>query len=335
MSTETKASSKQIQDALMRLDEISGKMTKSIEETLKLIQLTLEKVTLTGENVNKITADSSQMGEHIQVIDNAIKEVETSNRQLVENMKYISEIVDTMTLCIHDSDDISQRMVSKYDESANNINSIENEIQALMCKLGIGGFMGIEDINPGMKATIRLTENPDHVFHGEVLKQYSNQIILSLEEKISLRNSESCSIQITVGNVLYCWDNASIHVDKTTSDFVVEITGSPNILNRRKYPRADLSNFCNITVKNTGETFQGRMENISANGFAFLCDAPFFADSKGTDILLNILSFDLPDQAALEGHIIRSSDDEGMYIVGCQMPEDNMAIKDYVEQLLG
>lgn len=335
LSTETKASSKQIQDALMRLDEISGKMTKSIEETLKLIQLTLEKVTLTGENVNKITADSSQMGEHIQVIDNAIKEVETSNRQLVENMKYISEIVDTMTLCIHDSDDISQRMVSKYDESANNINSIENEIQALMCKLGIGGFMGIEDINPGMKATIRLTENPDHVFHGEVLKQYSNQIILSLEEKISLRNSKSCSIQITVGNVLYCWDNASIHVDKTTSDFVVEITGSPNILNRRKYPRADLSNFCNITVKNTGETFQGRMENISANGFAFLCDAPFFADSKGTDILLNILSFDLPDQAALEGHIIRSSDDEGMYIVGCQMPEDNMAIKDYVEQLLG
>ena len=327
--------SKQIQDALMRLDEISGKMTKSIEETLKLIQLTLEKVTLTGENVNKITADSSQMGEHIQVIDNAIKEVETSNRQLVENMKYISEIVDTMTLCIHDSDDISQRMVSKYDESANNINSIENEIQALMCKLGIGGFMGIEDINPGMKATIRLTENPDHVFHGEVLKQYSNQIILSLEEKLSFRNNESCSIQITVGNVLYCWDNASIHVDKTTSDFVVEITGSPNILNRRKYPRADLSNFCNITVKNTGETFQGRMENISANGFAFLCDAPFFADSKGTDILVNILSFDLPDQAALEGHIIRSSDDEGMYIVGCQMPEDNMAIKDYVEQLLG
>ena len=77
------------------------------------------------------------------------------------------------------------------------------------------------------------------------------------------------------------------------------------------------------------------MENISANGFAFLCDAPFFADSKGTDILLNILSFDLPDQAALEGHIIRSSDDEGMYIVGCQLPEDNMAIKDYVEQLLG
>ena len=37
-------------------------MTSSIEQTLKLIQLTLEKVTLTGENVGKITADSSQLG---------------------------------------------------------------------------------------------------------------------------------------------------------------------------------------------------------------------------------------------------------------------------------
>ena len=68
LSTETKSSSGQIQDALTRLDEISEKMTSSIEQTLKLIQLTLEKVTLTGENVGKITADSSQLGEHIQVL---------------------------------------------------------------------------------------------------------------------------------------------------------------------------------------------------------------------------------------------------------------------------
>ena len=43
LSTETKSSSGQIQDALTRLDEISEKMTSSIEQTLKLIQLTLEK----------------------------------------------------------------------------------------------------------------------------------------------------------------------------------------------------------------------------------------------------------------------------------------------------
>ena len=116
---------------------------------------------------------------------------------------------------------------------------------------------------------------------------------------------------------------------------MIQIESRPKINNRRKYPRMDLTNRCSITIVSENKVIEGKLDNISANGFAFLCDAPFFADSKGTDILLNILSFDLPDQAALEGHIIRSSDDEGMYIVGCQMPEDNMAIKDYVEQLLG
>ncbi len=59
LSTETKESSGQITEALARLDAISGKMTSSIEETLRLIQLTLEKVMQTGNNVSKITADSA------------------------------------------------------------------------------------------------------------------------------------------------------------------------------------------------------------------------------------------------------------------------------------
>lgn len=151
LSTETKDSSGQISEALSRLDEISGKMTSSIEETLKLIQATLEKVTQTGENVNKITQDSSLLGEHIQTIDSAMKEVESSNRQLVENMEQVSSIVETMTTCISDSDETSKRMLSKYEESASNINNIENVIQELMCELGIGGFMGLDDIHAGMK----------------------------------------------------------------------------------------------------------------------------------------------------------------------------------------
>lgn len=43
LSTETHASSEQIRNALSRLDATSAKMTSSIEETLKLIQITLEK----------------------------------------------------------------------------------------------------------------------------------------------------------------------------------------------------------------------------------------------------------------------------------------------------
>ena len=107
LSTETKTSSAQIQDALTRLDEISGKMTTSIEKTLELIQVTLEKVTLTGENVQKITEDSTQLGEHIQVIDSAMKEVENSNLQLVDNMEQVSNTVNVITGCIDHSSDIS------------------------------------------------------------------------------------------------------------------------------------------------------------------------------------------------------------------------------------
>ena len=43
-------------------------------------------------------------------------------------------------------------MLSKYEERASNINNIENVIQELMCELGIGGFMGLDDIHAGMKA---------------------------------------------------------------------------------------------------------------------------------------------------------------------------------------
>ena len=66
-------------------------MMTSIEQTIKLIQVTLEKVTLTGQNVNKINEDSGKLGEHISVINTAMKEVESSNHQLVDNMeKYIT-----------------------------------------------------------------------------------------------------------------------------------------------------------------------------------------------------------------------------------------------------
>lgn len=59
-----------------------------------------------------------------------------------------------MTGFINESDETSKRMVSKYEESASNIDNIEEIIQGLMCELGIGGFMGIDDIKPGMKLSI-------------------------------------------------------------------------------------------------------------------------------------------------------------------------------------
>lgn len=338
LSTETKDSSGQISEALSRLDEISGKMTSSIEETLKLIQATLEKVTQTGENVNKITQDSSLLGEHIQTIDSAMKEVESSNRQLVENMEQVSSIVETMTTCISDSDETSKRMLSKYEESASNINNIENVIQELMCELGIGGFMGLDDIHAGMKAKVILPKHLERMeYHGEVRSVAENSISLILPDNPQLNGSETCKVQVTVDNVLYCWDQAQIQADTASGShaYALQLSARPEIKNRRKYPRADVSNPCTITLKDSDTTFSGQLDNISANGFAFLIRDPFFMDHKHADVAIDIQNFALSDQSHLEGHVIRCSDDEGVYIVGCQMPEDNYAIRNYVDSLLG
>lgn len=338
LSTETKDSSGQISEALSRLDEISGKMTSSIEETLKLIQVTLEKVTQTGENVNKITQDSSLLGEHIQTIDSTMKEVESSNRQLVENMEQVSSIVETMTTCISDSDETSKRMLSKYEESASNINNIENVIQELMCELGIGGFMGLDDIHAGMKAKVILPKHLERMeYHGEVRSVAENSISLILSDNPQLNGSETCKVQVTVDNVLYCWDQAQIQADTASGShaYALQLSARPEIKNRRKYPRADVSNPCTITLKDSDTTFSGQLDNISANGFAFLIRDPFFMDHKHADVAIDIQNFALSDQSHLEGHVIRCSDDEGVYIVGCQMPEDNYAIRNYVDSLLG
>ena len=256
LSAETSESSGQIQDALIRLEDTSAKMTSSIEQTLELIQQTMEKVSQTGENVNKINDDSSQLGDHIQNIDSAMREVETSNSKLVKNMEQVSEIVDHMTNCIDDSDETSKRMLSKYEESASNINSIESVIESLMCELGLGGFMGIEDVEAGMKVIITLKDSATP-YHGELIEQNDTGLIVKTNDYISINKKTNCGIQVVVDNVLYCWNTAFIQPD-TSHECVysILINGRPRIKNRRKYPRIDASNTCTITMTNSGESYQ-------------------------------------------------------------------------------
>ena len=336
LSTETHASSEQIRDALSRLDATSAKMTSSIEETLQLIQITLEKVTQTGDNVNQIASDSVQLGNHIQVVDNAIKEVENSNTQLVSNMEQVSNIVDTITTCITHSSRTSERMLSKYQETADNINTIEDVMENMMCDLGIGGFMGIEDIKPGMKIDLQLVGQEDVQYLGELIEQLPEGLLVSCQKKLTVNGAASCMLQVTAGNILYCWDKAAISPAPESGEhaFKITITTRPRINNRRKYPRMDLNNTCTIKFKNSDTEYAATMENISANGFAFLATDKIFTQSKNAEIIITIHDFALPDHNELEGRIIRCSDDNGLYIVGCQMPEDNFYILEYVENNL-
>ena len=96
----------------------------------------------------------------------------------------------------------------------------------------------------------------------------------------------------------------------------------------------DITNTCLITMQDSGETFRGKMDNISANGFAFLVTASAFTKSKGKTVHVKIDNFPLKDHAEVEGTIIRCSDNDGIYIVGCQMPEDNRHIMKYVAENL-
>ncbi|MBO5160946.1 MAG: PilZ domain-containing protein [Lachnospiraceae bacterium] len=336
LSTETHASSEQIRNALSRLDATSAKMTSSIEETLKLIQITLEKVTQTGDNVNQIASDSVQLGNHIQVVDNAIKEVESSNTQLVSNMEQVSNIVDTITTCITHSSRTSERMLSKYQETADNINTIEDVMENMMCDLGVGGFMGIEDVKPGMKIDLQLVDQKDDKYLGELIEQIPEGLLVSCQKKLTINGSASCMLQVTAGNILYCWDKATISPAPESGEhaFRITITTRPRINNRRKYPRMDLNNTCTIKFKNSDTEYAATMENISANGFAFLATDKIFTQSKNVEVIITIHDFALPNHNVLEGRIIRCSDDNGLYIVGCQMPEDNFYILEYVEKNL-
>lgn len=340
LSTETQSSSGQIRQALNHLEETSAKMTDSIEETLKLILSTIEKVMQVNSSVEKITEDSTQLGEHIQVIDSAMKEVETSNSQLTTNMEKVYNIVETMTGSITHSDQTTRAMLSKYAETASNINNIEAVVEALLTELGIGGFMGIQDLRSGMKISVIPggTEKSDTEYHGELIEQHDQEITVSFKDSIPLKGrTTQCLLQVTAGSVLYKWDDADFSaVSNDGHTFRIVVHSQPSIHNRRKYQRMDISNFCTIKINESGQVFNGKLDNISANGFALVCIDPFFAASNciGKNITIEIKDFELEKHSILEGRIIRSSNNSGSHIVGCQMPEDDYAIMQYVEKHL-
>lgn len=339
LSVETKNSSSRIRDALIHLDETSGKMTQSITQTLDLIQTTREKLTLVKDSVSSITQDSTTLGENIKVIDGAMKDVESSNQDMVDNMKQVCDTMGVMTKCINQSDDVSRTMLSKYEESAINVNKIETIVGKLMGELGTGGFMGIGDAKPGMKV-ILIAKNGSSSFtaHGEVTESLDGGITARLHvpsgSSIDTRNRIfTYELQISVTNALYIWENAEITTMRGQSSdmYKITVTTNPKVVNRRKYPRMPISNKCTITVKQNGKQYNGQMINISAGGFAFSVRDNFFSSAIGSDITLSIPDLPVENARQLEGHIIRSTDNENVFIVGCRMPEDNTAVEQYVQ----
>ncbi|MBQ6786771.1 MAG: methyl-accepting chemotaxis protein, partial [Lachnospiraceae bacterium] len=321
LSSGTQDSSSQIMTALGHLEETSGKMLEAIEETIALIETNIEKVANVNRSVTDITNDATSLGENIKVVDSAFKEVENSNQTLEDNMKQVCEVMETMTESINEAEATTKTMLSKYEESAKSAIDIENVVGHLMEELGVGGFMGVQDVRAGMKLAIAFTDtDKKKEYIGEVVEQLDKQVYVSIDGKsqeiFDTKNKHAkCQLRIVVDNVLYSWEEVEIHACKAgeKGDYRLVVETNPKVFNRRKYPRMPLSNACTIKVKESDKIYQGKMVNISANGFAFSVRDAAFADLKDKNVVVNVSHFDVLGDKPLDGCIIRSSDNEGEY----------------------
>ncbi|MFR8428358.1 MAG: hypothetical protein ACLVCH_13150 [Roseburia inulinivorans] len=121
MSSGTQASSNSIMEALSRLrsnfredDEVH------LRDRLELIQVNIEKVSNVNQSVTNITNDATSLGENIKVVDSAVKEVETSNQTLTDNMRQVGEVMEVMIQSINgagtDGQDDAEQIRGKCQE---------------------------------------------------------------------------------------------------------------------------------------------------------------------------------------------------------------------------
>lgn len=339
LSSGTQDSSNSIMEALSHLEATSDEMLESITETVELIQLNIEKVSTVNKSVSDITSDATSLGDNIKVVDSAVKQVENSNETLTANMNQVGEIMQIMTESINNAEQTTKTMLSKYEASARSATDIESVVGELMEELGIGGFMNVSDIKSGMKfrMVIEGQTNAREEYTGEVVDRKDNNVYININNRAAFddkRRNLKCSFNAVVDNVLYCWNDIAIHNVKAgeKGQFKLTIDTNPQVYNRRKYPRMPLDNKCTISVDGTDITYYGHMVNISANGFAFSVNDSSFETMKGQNIVIEIDNFDVIKDKEIQGCIIRCSNDEGNYIVGCRMPEDSNEIKDYVNK---
>ncbi len=336
LSSGTQTSSDSIMQALSRLEKTSQSMLDAIAQTVELIQVNIEKVSNVNKSVTKITNDATTLGENIKVVDSAVKEVEASNRTLTENMNQVGDVMEVMTQSISGAEGTTKTMLSKYAASAKSATDIESVVGKLMSELGIGGFMGVQDIESGMKISVTLDNKEEYL--GDVVDCKDKDIFITLKNASALvgrhdRNI-TCRLNIVVDNALYCWNNILIQNVRNTEkgQYRLHVDSNPEVYNRRKYPRMPISNGCTIKIDGQDKQYSGHMVNISANGFAFSVRDNIFAGSKGKNITLKLDNFNIIPDSILTGCIIRSSNNEGEYIVGCRMPEDSREIKEYVSK---
>lgn len=339
LSMGTQSSSAGIMEALKLLEETSDKMTESVTNILQLIGETLQVIKQVNTSVEMIEEDSQKLGEEIQVVDTAMKQVESANKNMVVNMKEVRDIMEGMKESVRESEETTETMLSKYEETARNVVKIETVVGQLVEELGQGGFMGTKDIVQGMSVTV--TEPVGRTeYKTEIAGVEADSLSVAggavANAFFDARDAKAVyDVNVIVKNAVYIWEKVKIVNDKKSADGGYKILldeKMPKVMNRRKYPRLSMNNDCEIVMLSKNLTLKGQMVNISAGGFAFACKAKELAEAIGEKIKLTIDGFDLLKGEPLNGIIIRSSDNDGTFFVGCRMPSDHEEIAQYVER---
>lgn len=141
-------------------------------------------------------------------------------------------------------------------------------------------------------------------------------------------------LQICVNNALYTWEDVSVSAASNAGadSYRIAVATNPKVINRRKYPRMPVANAwyrdaekIRQSLQRQDDQYQRRRFRIQRTSGGFRkCDrAGYFAGNPGLP---------LEEARTLDGHIIRSTDNDGEFIVGCRMPEDSEEIQAYVNK---
>ena len=268
-----------------------------------------------------------------------MKEVESSNQDLVNNMQQIGDVMQVVVECVKNADTTTKQMVIKYSETASNVNKIEGVVEKLIEELGEGGFMGLQDIRSGMRVVIPELSDSTKAkdgYRGVVSKLIEEGLLICLDDdnlviKSGVQRQNYC-MRISVDNVEYEWKDIELLQEKGGKDncYRVIVKSKPAVINRREYPRLTITHGCKVEVVETGKSYEGKMVNISANGFALTVKNMNVNTLIKQHIRVFIPDFPVNSARVLEGTVIRTENWDGDQMMGCRMLEDNMDVRDYV-----
>ena len=152
-----------------------------------------------------------------------------------------------------------------------------------------------------------------------------------LDNDVFHKNKEKYEVQIVVNNTVYIWNGVDVRHKSGEAKYHLMLEDAPKVLNRRRHPRLPMDNPCQIVLKSKNRSFNGKMINISAGGFAFASSVSEFAGCEGAKVEVKIHNADAVLSRTLQGTVMRCGMNKGEYIVGCKMPEKSSEIEQYVE----